>query len=726
MAKRIKVGRPVNDAESWGFDLLERALPSDWLMITNVEMPTSTGQLLEIDAIVFGHKAIYLVDIKGYRGQVLVDANVWLRDDRKIDNPLSKANQVARIYASRIREGLAPGEHVPWCQGMVFLTGQRGSLLSLKKSQETLSVFGPDDIVEGLTDERYVTSRYKNSITLAQRDRAIDILGRVGDFPDRSNQIAGFNRTERLGEKHGVEQWLATSSMGELRTEWILQEVDLTSGSEECVAAGERVKADYIRYQQLSGVPGVAACAPLVSDGERLVLPVRKPRGTPLCEIESNILDQPAALLALRTIVSAVEQFESRNLGQAMPAVERVFVDDLGSVTLLALSDHEAVGLPAVDALKSIWEKLAVSVSSRAIAHWFAESSESPNYTELRFLIAAELAGKTASSPEKTTVAEGELLLGRYTLESQLEECGGVAIWKARHEAGNFPLVCNVVRQASERWPDAQHRLALLIQNFHPGIERVFDIEHLPDDDIYLVNKAWIDAETIENIKDPGLAMRALVTGLEALAHLHAMDILHRRICPESILIQQDRAILIALSALPRDELSDSMPGYVHASVVEEGWSPRADLWAMIKSFLDACGTPLAEADASAHERLDAFVKDPDGVSVGSDYVVALGLKPKQPITDLPADFAEGWGISKGYMTFLTLDMLNDGQPRSRNQIVLNALRSRRIPGNKTNRSSMSATMSRLKSAGIAEDYGKKTRLTQAFLDKWNASRGVV
>ena len=48
--------------------------------------------------------------IKGYSGQVLVDANVWLHDERRIDNPLAKANQISRIYASRIRENLAPGE----------------------------------------------------------------------------------------------------------------------------------------------------------------------------------------------------------------------------------------------------------------------------------------------------------------------------------------------------------------------------------------------------------------------------------------------------------------------------------------------------------------------------------------------------------------------------------------------------------------------------------------
>jgi hypothetical protein len=725
MAKRIKVGSPVNDAESWGFDLLERELPSEWLLITNVELPASTGQLLEIDAIVFGDKAIYLLDIKGYSGRVMVDANVWLLDDRRIDNPLSKANQVARIYASRIREGLAPGEHAPWCQGMVFLTGLRGTSLSLRKSQETLSVFGPDDIIAGLTDERYVTSQYKHGLTASQRDRAIDVLGRLGRLPDGPDQIAGYNRIQHLGNQNGVEQWLATSNKGELRTDWILREVDLTSGSEESLAAAERIKDEYIRYQQLTGVPGVASCAPLISDGERLVLPVRKTRGTPLCDIGSDTLDAATALSVLRTIVSAFEQFESRSLSHVMPTVDRVFVDDAGSVTLLASADHEAADMTAVDALKPIWEKLAAPVSSRTIADWFDQLAESPDYSELRFLIAAELSGKTAPVQAKTSVAEGELLLGRYRLEALLEDRGGVAIWKARHEAGKFPLVCTVVRQASERWPAAQHRLGMLMQNFHPGVERVFDIEYLSADDIYLVNRAWVDGESLEDICDPNMAMSALITALEALGYLHAMDILHRHICPETILFQKDRAILIALSALPQNELADSMPGYVHESVAEEGWSPRADLWAMIKSFQDACGGIIAEADEEAYERLAAFVADPDVITPGSDYVAAFGLKPKQQITELPADLAEAWSISKGYMTFLTLDMLNDGQPRSRNQIVLNALRSRRISGNKTNRSSINATISRLKSVGVAEDYGKKVRLTPEFLEEWNASRMV-
>ena len=74
-------------------------------------------------------------------------------------------------------------------------------------------------------------------------------------------------------------------------------------------------------------------------------------------------------------------------------------------------------------------------------------------------------------------------------------------------------------------------------------------------------------------------------------------------------------------------------------------------------------------------------------------------------------------------MTFLVVDMLNDQRPRIRSQWVIDALRTRRIPGNKTSKASMNATFSRMKSAGIVEEYKTKHQLTVAFLADWNAAQ---
>ena len=155
---------------------------------------------------------------------------------------------------------------------------------------------------------------------------------------------------------------------------------------------------------------------------------------------------------------------------------------------------------------------------------------------------------------------------------------------------------------------------------------------------------------------------------------------------------------------------------------MEDGWSERADLWALCKTFTDTCAEHLKAVQPEAAERLSAFVENIDSVVLDANYAEVFGLQQRQLITELPSDLAKRWGISKGYMAFITLDMLNDGQPRSRNQVVLQALRSRRIAGNKTNKSSMSATISRLKSAGVVEDYGKKVRLTPGFLEDWRAA----
>jgi hypothetical protein len=108
----------------------------------------------------------------------------------------------------------------------------------------------------------------------------------------------------------------------------------------------------------------------------------------------------------------------------------------------------------------------------------------------------------------------------------------------------------------------------------------------------------------------------------------------------------------------------------------------------------------------------------PNGLS--EDYLEFYGLgEEEEPLVELPDTFREQWDISKGYMEFLVVDMINDGRTRSRQQWVLNALRSRHISGNKTNKGSMNSTVSRLFSKGIAEKYKKKVRLTNRFLASW-------
>ena len=184
------------------------------MLITNVEVPTPNGLLKEVDAIVFGKYAVYLVDVKGYSGTLNVDANSWILDGEIVDNALSKANGVARVYAGAIKANLLRAEHTPWCQGMVFVTGDEGSEITLNKVQSSLSVL-MGSIIRGLTEKEYCTNNYQFIVTQSQRKKALDVLGNIGKVPAKISEVGGFKKIEKLANGR-IEIWRSEHVQGEL------------------------------------------------------------------------------------------------------------------------------------------------------------------------------------------------------------------------------------------------------------------------------------------------------------------------------------------------------------------------------------------------------------------------------------------------------------------------------------------------------------------------------
>ena len=200
------------------------------------------------------------------------------------------------------------------------------------------------------------------------------------------------------------------------------------------------------------------------------------------------------------------------------------------------------------------------------------------------------------------------------------------------------------------------------------------------------------------------------------------------------------RATLVGMSSLPAEDRRVGDLRYKFPGVIEQGWSAFADLYALWASLLDGLQPGVLKQAGGDLERALQQITHPalndalkakvakllnEGTAFhADDYVVWFGLDiTAQHTKDLPDAFAKKWGISKGYMTFLVVDMLNDQRPRIRSQWVIDTLRTRRIPGNKTSKASMNATFSRMKSAGIVEEYKTKHRLTVAFLADWNAAQ---
>lgn len=341
MAKHISFGSAVNDAERWAFKLLTDELPDNYILLTNIEIPTHSGQALEVDALVIGDWGIYVVDVKGYIGRLEAGLHAWSLDGRDVDNSLSKANYVARVLAGKIKHKIPVGVYSPWVQGIVFLTGRKGGDIDLEKTEDQLSIYTPEKIVSALTTEWGLTAPKKFPVTSKQKDHVLQTIGQVAVVEQRQNRIQDFIKQKCLFIQQGLEIWQAEYNPGEWTSSWLLK-ILVTSGFESKdlqYTQEHKLKDEFFRLQKLAGCAGVPYCAPMIQDGEQLVLPIKMPAGTPLSIFKPSEHTTYQLLEALRHSATALQHIHRRNFTVGNWSENCVFASDEGDVEFIDITN---------------------------------------------------------------------------------------------------------------------------------------------------------------------------------------------------------------------------------------------------------------------------------------------------------------------------------------------------------------------------------------------------
>ncbi len=104
MAKVIPIGQPANDSERQAIRFLRDHLPDSWLIFHNFEI-RQQEEVFEIDIAILAAHAVYLVDVKGTRGNIDVYGSKWYPEGRQpFFSPLAKLRSHAKKMAAFIRE----------------------------------------------------------------------------------------------------------------------------------------------------------------------------------------------------------------------------------------------------------------------------------------------------------------------------------------------------------------------------------------------------------------------------------------------------------------------------------------------------------------------------------------------------------------------------------------------------------------------------------------------
>jgi len=731
LAEIIHIGSAVNDSERWAFAFLEKNLPDSYILVTNLEILTNSGQPMEVDALIIGSSSVFIVDVKGFIGRMNVDANAWTLDGRHVENSLKKANYVARVFAGRVKNKLSQGEYAPWIQGMVFVTGNSGQNIEVVKNPEQLCVFSPDNIVDALTQSEYLTTDYVNTITERQKRICLDVVGNTSALPSNNNQVQDFLKKECLFKKDGEELWTAEYKVGDWVSQWFLKVLTLSDiGSlEEVSFKVESLREDFYRLQQLSEIKGVLSCAPLIDDGEQLVLPIKLPSGSPLIKLNFDQSDDKSIIQLLDNSLSIVQSVHARGCILDQLSLNDVFVTDDLDVALMSsyVYGDKDQDLPVI---KSCFASLVERLNNELILDSF-NSMESVTDLDVFISDLREVRHGSFYKDDISTIEVGGIVGGRFKLNELLGETEFYQVWNSTHIEGQFDCVVTVYGNASEYWLEAKQEYSALLNLYHPSIEKIIDLGLLPEDDKYFIARAWVPGFAFYEVSNPTRQQFQtwIVSLLNALQYLHSKGLTHKNISPFNIVCSENDASLINFLALPSKVKKGADVTFMDNSVNDLGWTFESDVYSLIKSFVSVMtkGIDLHSEAASkiltlvfgndSSKKIIEFLSTKPLLPSHTPYVEYFGLIEVEKITEISEEIVKKWSISTGYMTFIVLDMLNDQRPRSRSQWVLNALRSRKISANKINKSSFNSTLSKLKSQGIAQEQGSKLKVSEAFVN---------
>ncbi|MGS0675219.1 NERD domain-containing protein kinase family protein [Shewanella sp. 30m-9] len=616
MARMISFGTPVNDAERWAFSLLADELPEDYILLTNVEIPAKSGQAMEVDALVIGEWGVYVVDVKGYIGRLDAGLHAWSLDGREVDNSLAKANYVARVLAGNVKHKIPVGVYAPWCQGMVFVTGRKGEEIELEKQQGSLSIYTPKQIVDALTKEWGLTAPRKHQVTDTQKELVLETIGQVAVVEKRNNQIHDFTKLKCLFIQSGLEVWQAEYNPGEWTAPWLLKVLIPTqfTDSNQSEAHEAQLRSEFLRLQSLSGCCGVPYCAPLIQDGEQLVLPIRMPRGVPLNVLQSEQMTTYQLLEILRRSVTGLQQIHRRGFTVGGWTSNCIFVSDMGDVEFIDIKDNVSNN-EDIKAYAEGFLTIAEQTQQPRIYQWYREAiaGSTTDLDALRSDLSALIDhGVCDTVPEKVDITAGAIIDHHFKLEQFIAAKETSQFWRATHLQGQYQCGVSIYSKVQANWPMLSNIYRTLAKVYHPHIEKVLAFGQLPQSDNLFIARAWeygVSIDELEEIRlgQPLMWFTQLLTGLQ---YMHQMDIYHGAICPKNIICNPNKAILVNFGIGLDIAASHYASQYADPRLWEVEGEAERDLYGLVASFVDAMAPESLKGDlghAGIIKALEAF-----------------------------------------------------------------------------------------------------------------------
>lgn len=280
----IRFSDPESDGERKAIAFLRDHLPEDYILLHNLEIRTSSGEIFEYDVIILGQWAVYAVDEKSWGGLIQVRKDKWFLPSGEIrDSPVPQINKKARVLKGQFVKRNRRLRQV-WVEGVVLLSardvqltpsGDHGNDALLDRDCQSDCLAGTVlrlcDSISFFT-EPHALPRGRDISDLRR-----DIERALGAAPrSRLPLVGSYRLVKAITKEETYELWLARHQI--MSEQWRLLKIyhmdiyqpDLLRQDQERL-----ILRDAKALQRLQSHPSIVACdLPFVWDTDKIVLPM--------------------------------------------------------------------------------------------------------------------------------------------------------------------------------------------------------------------------------------------------------------------------------------------------------------------------------------------------------------------------------------------------------------------------------------------------------------------
>jgi serine/threonine protein kinase len=277
----IPIGEPAHDAERQALRFLVEGLPADYTVYGNAWLVERSGVLYEIDAVVVAPHAVFVIEIKSYRGRIEGTDHDWYIP-YPVVSPLKLNRMTAQALKGQLkRESYLAGQL--WVEGLVFLSATTD--VGVKGPASRDRIYTRKTLLAALQDpalvERLSGHRSSAPTSTAEKD-ILRLLTGVQSGARPIRRVREYEIVETLGHHDTFSELLGRNSLSSAERVLRIYSIPPLATDAQRERVAERARWEAQVLGRLGRSEGILSADPPFSDEAGIVLPLEYFKGITL------------------------------------------------------------------------------------------------------------------------------------------------------------------------------------------------------------------------------------------------------------------------------------------------------------------------------------------------------------------------------------------------------------------------------------------------------------